>query len=523
MDTTLRDGEQTPNVAYTPIEKLHLAKFLLERVRVDRIEIASAGVSGGERHAAEYITQWARGAGFLESVEILGFCDGARSIDWILGVGGRALNLLVKGSEKHCRGQLRLSPEEHRKNVELTVRRAADRQLRVSVYLEDWSNGIRHSPDYVRAMVNMLVGLPVARIYLPDTLGILEPEQTRQYVQQMVSEWPHVSFEFHGHNDYGFATANCLAAVRAGARGIHTSLNGMGERAGNAPLAQTVVAISDFTELTTGVDETQLVAASQLVEIHSGKDIAANTPITGSDVFTQTAGVHADGDSKGELYVSRLQPQRFNRQRDYALGKLSGKASLDQNLARLGLEVSDEERRLLLARITELGDKKHTVVPEDLPFILNDVLKRPGSLKYRIESYEVTLARSAEPRASVTLSDGVTEHSLTTGGAGGYDALMNAVRTLATEFGLVIPRLVDFRVRIPPSGRTEALVETRIVWQREDSDEAPFSTIGVDTDQLASAVIATEKMLNVVASAGAFARASTPPPSLRGTVPPPNS
>ncbi len=500
MDTTLRDGEQTPNVAYSPAEKLQLARILLEAVRVDRIEIASTGVSEGERRAAAQIMQWAEGAGFRDAVEVLGFCDGERSPEWIHGVGGHTLNLLVKGSELHCRQQLRQTPEQHRARAAETIEQARTRGLDVNVYLEDWSNGVQQSWDYVSDLVVMLGGLDVHRIYLPDTLGILSPDEAFAFVGKMVQTFPQQTFEFHAHNDYGLATANCLAAIRAGARGVHTSLNGLGERAGNAPLSQTVVAIHDFSRRKTRIDETQLLEASQFAETCSGKDIAPNTPVTGSDVFTQTAGIHADGDAKGKLYVSRLHPARFNRRHDYALGKLSGKASVDQNLARLSLQVTSEERQLLVKRITELGDKKHTVVPEDLPFIVADLLKRPEVIRYRIEDYEVSLSKQAPVRAKVTLADGGQRHSAEATGAGGYDAVMNALATIASEAGFALPRLVDYRVRIPPSGRTEALVEARISWLTEEG--RAFSTLGVDSDQLAAAIVATEKMLNLLVFSG---------------------
>ena len=197
----------------------------------------------------------------------------------------------------------------------------------------------------------------------------------------MVANWPDQCFEFHAHNDYGLATANCLAALAAGARGVHTSVNGMGERTGNTRLAEVVAAIHDYTKFRTRVREDRLSAVSRLVETFSGKDIAANTPIVGRDVFTQTAGIHADGDLKGDLYTTRLAPARFGGRRRYALGKLSGKASVDQNLKALGIELAPAERDLVLQRIIELGDKKHTVSVEDLPYLIADVLKSPGELQ----------------------------------------------------------------------------------------------------------------------------------------------
>ncbi len=499
MDTTLRDGEQTPDVAYTPVEKLQLARLLLDEVGVDRIEIASTRVSEGERKAARLIARWARSAGYLKCVEILGYCDGKTSVDWITGTGGCVMNLLVKGSELHCRSQLRMPPAEHRAAVAQTLRYARRRKLSVNVYLEDWSNGVRDSRDYVVAMVDLLQELAVARIYLPDTLGVFSPLEVSQYVKLMVKKWPGQCFEFHAHNDYGLATANCLAAIAVGARGVHTSVNGMGERTGNTSLAEIVAAIHDHTKLRTRVHEDRLSAVSKLVEIFSGKDIAANTPIVGRDVFTQTAGIHADGDLKGDLYSSRLAPSRFGQKRRYALGKLSGKASVDQNLEALGIDLSAADRDLVLKRVIELGDKKGILSIEDLPYVIDDVLKRPGQLQVRVTSWSVHVGTGETPRAELTLAyRGRTEPASDTGD-GGYDAFMNALAKAARRFRLALPKLEDFRVRIPPGGQTAALVETVITWRPTARGAATFSTRGVDSDQLSAAVIATEKMLNVVA------------------------
>ena len=505
MDTTLRDGEQTPDVSYTPAEKLQLARMLLLEAEVDRIEIASTRVSEGEREAAQAITAWARKARVIQRIEMLGFCDGKTSVDWIADVGGKVLNLLAKGSEKHCRGQLGLSPEQHRARVAETVRYARRKRFTVNVYLEDWSSGVRDSFDYVFAFVQHLRELRVARIYLPDTLGIFSPSDVGQYVGLMTRTWPQVDFEFHGHNDYGLATANCLAAAQAGARGVHTSVNAMGERAGNSSLAEVVTALHDHGDLRTDINESRLTAISRMVETFSGKEIAANTPITGRDVFTQTAGVHADGDAKGDLYHSRLEHGRFGRARRYALGKLAGKASLDHNLQRLGIELPTEHRELVLRRIIELGDKKHVVSPEDLPYIIADVLKAPAEQMLRVQHYRVVVAEGETPSAEVTLAHEGNVEKAEASGDGGYDAFMNALKKAAKSFDLEVPKLADFKVRIPPGGRTGALVETQVTWETtaargKRTPGETFTTLGVDSDQMAAAVIATEKMLNLVAA-----------------------
>ncbi len=506
MDTTLRDGEQTPNVSYTPAEKLQLARLLLSDLEVDRIEIASTRVSEGEHEAAALVTRWARKAGMLQRIEMLGYCDGERSVDWIASAGGKVINLLTKGSERHCTGQLRMTPAQHRSQIEETIRYARRKRFSVNVYLEDWSNGVRDSFDYIFALVQSLRELRVTRVYLPDTLGVFSPADTRRYTELMISTWPEVDFEFHAHNDYGLAVANCLAAARVGARGIHTSVNAMGERSGNTSLAEVVSALHDHTDMRTGVAENRLSSISQMVATFSGKEVAANTPIVGKDVFTQTAGIHADGDAKGDLYASRLAPARFGRVRRYALGKLSGKASLDHNLKSLGIELSNTERDLVLKRIIELGDRKHIVSIEDLPYVINDVLKAPKEQLLRVQKFRVLVGSDQEPEAEVEISYSGRIEKASATGDGGYDAFMNAIKKAVKSFDISVPRLEDFRVRIPPGGKTGALVETTITWtpaSKKGARGAPtrtdsFSTGGVDSDQLNAAVIATEKMLNLL-------------------------
>ena len=245
MDTTLRDGEQTPEVSYAPEEKLQIAKALLFDVGVDRIEVAGTRVSEGEREAARRICAWAKRARALERIEMLGYCDGDLSPAWVAETGGRALNLLVKGSERHCRTQLRMTPEQHRRRVAQTAQAAKKRRLLVNAYLEDWSQGVRESPEYVFAMARHLLELGVKRVYLADTLGVQSPAEAARAVELMVASFPDAHFEYHCHNDYGLANANCLAAVEVGAKGVHTSVNGLGERAGNTRLAEVVAVLHD--------------------------------------------------------------------------------------------------------------------------------------------------------------------------------------------------------------------------------------------------------------------------------------
>ncbi len=496
LDTTLRDGEQTPGVAFTPQEKLQLARMLLSRLKIDRLEIGSARVSEGEREGVAAIYEWADHRGYLERLEMLGFIDGGKSVAWIAETGGRVINLLAKGSEQHCRIQLRKTPAQHYADVAREIACAVERGLAVNVYLEDWSRGMSDSFSYVFNFIHELEKLPVARIMLPDTLGVLTPPQVTRYLEWLYLEFPHLHFDFHGHNDYGLVTANSLAAVNAGIDGVHVTVNGLGERTGNQPLSQLVVAVHDTTTRRTQVPELELQNASELVQTLSGKRCAWNTPVTGSDVFTQTCGVHADGDRKGNLYVNRLLPERFGRKRDYALGKLSGKASLDQNLAELDLELEPELRAKVLQEVIRLGDRKKQVTAADLPFIIADVMRTPVSNRVRVLDYEIGIRAGTLSKAWLKLElDGETLEG-SASGAGGYDAFMKALRKLCRARKITLPRLVSYEERIPPGGKTDALVETKITWSR--SDGTVWTTSGVDSDQLVAAITATEKMLNLL-------------------------
>src|SRR6185436_19644764 len=359
MDTTLRDGEQTSGVSFSAPEKLTIAQLLLTEIKVDRIEIASARVSEGEFDAVKKITAWAKANGYLNKVEVLTFVDGDVSVQWMKKTGAKVMNLLTKGSLNHLTHQLKKKPEQHFAEVAAVIALARKKGLECNVYLEDWSNGMRHSQEYVYEYLDFLVQQPVKRIMLPDTLGVLIPSEVYQYISAIVERYPGTHFDFHAHNDYDLGTANVLEGIKAGAHGIHLTVNGMGERAGNAPLASAVAVMNDYlTMVKTSVAEKSLYSVSKLVETFSGIRVPANKPVVGENVFTQTAGIHADGDKKNKLYFSDLMPERFGRQRKYALGKTSGKANIENNLLQLGIQLSDNDLKKVTQRIIELGDRK---------------------------------------------------------------------------------------------------------------------------------------------------------------------
>ena len=466
MDSTLRDGEQTSGVSFLPHEKLIIARMLLGDLNVDRIEVASAKVSEGEKEAVSMICRYAAKVDMLDRVEVLGFIDGGQSIDWIDSCGGKTVNLLAKGSLRHCQEQLKKTPEEHIKDIVEAVKYARKKQMTVNLYLEDWSNGMKDSPFYVYQVMDALCDIGIRRFMLPDTLGIMNPLQCIEYFRKMIK------------------------------RGLHVTVNGLGERCGNAPLSSVQVILKDQFNAKTNIREDKLNDISRLVESYSGIAVAPNQPIIGDNVFTQVAGVHADGDKKNGLYQNALVPERFGRRREYDLGKNSGKANIAKNLEELGLELTPEQTRRVTQRITELGDKKERVTKDDLPFIVSDVLKHDAPEdKVKLVSYVVSTAYGLKPGANIKVEINGQAYEASATGDGQYDAFVKSLRYIYKKYlNRTFPILENYAVTIPPGGRTDALVQTVITW---NDNGKILRTRGLDADQTEAAIKATFKMLNI--------------------------
>ncbi len=494
LDTTLRDGEQTQGVSFAAKEKVNIARALLQSLKVDRIEVASARVSEGEKKAVIDINAWAAKEGYLDKVEVLGFVDHKKSVDWVVETGGRVINLLAKGSEKHCREQLGRTLDQHIQDVCQTVAYAQEQGLRVNVYLEDWSNGYQDSRDYVFGLLEGIQSIGIADFMLPDTLGVMTPDEVFAAMTDMITRFPALEFDFHPHNDYGLATANVMAAVKAGINTIHCTINCLGERAGNASLAEVAVVLKDKMGMSLSIDETRIGLLSRMVENFSGKWVAANAPIVGADVFTQTAGIHADGDLKGGLYITALRPERFARKRVYALGKMSGKASLANNLEELGLTLSPEDQAKVLKRIVKLGDSKEVITVDDLPFIIADVLESRDYNYMRLLNCYINSGLDVESTASIRVNIEGKEYSASGSGNGGFAAFIDAISRILETRNFLMPALIDYEVHIPRGGNTSALTECIITWSNEGKE---LKTRGVDSNQVLAAVKATLRMINI--------------------------
>ncbi|WP_242065915.1 alpha-isopropylmalate synthase regulatory domain-containing protein [Moritella sp. F3] len=493
MDTTLRDGEQTQGVSFTPDEKVSIAKALLQSLNVDRIEVASARVSLGEKNAVSSLMQWAEQEQVAHRIEILGFVDHTKSVDWIKSSGAKVINLLTKGSEKHCTEQLRKSPATHIADVRETIHYAMEQDLTVNIYLEDWSNGYSDNPDYVYNMITALSDLPIQHYMLPDTLGVMSPDEVHTSLSDMINRFPQLQFDFHPHNDYGLATANALTAAKAGISAIHCTVNCLGERAGNASLAEVAVVLKDKLGIESSINEQHIHQISQMIENFSGKITPANAPIIGADVFTQTSGIHADGDNKGGLYQTVLGPERFERTRTYALGKMSGKASLEKNLKDLSIDLSAAQKTKLLERIVTLGDQKAIITPEDLPFIIADLLESKDYSHIELLNCSITSGLNVDSTASIRIRIGDDIYKSAGSGNGGFDAFSMAIEAIMQKVDFDLPNLENYQVRIPPGGKTSALTESFITWRQGDST---FRTRGVSSNQVFAGIQATMRMLN---------------------------
>ncbi len=494
MDTTLRDGEQTEGVAFSKQEKLAIAKKLLN-LEVNRIEIASTGTTKEEFDAVSSICSWAKENNYLKNIEVLAFVN-KKSIDWIYESGCKTANLLCKGSLRHAKEQLGKTKEQHLEDIKTIVNYAKSKDLDVNLYLEDWSNGMKESKDFVYYMLDGVQSLDMKRIMLPDTLGILSPEETYNFIKEVKEKFPG-KYDFHAHNDYGLATANSVHAVLAGIDGIHTTVNSLGERTGNASLIEITVVLKDLYDIDLKLEESKYQETSDLVAGLSGKKPSYNIPIIGKNVRTQTCGVHADGDKKAELYKTPLTfPGRFSKEKiKYALGKNAGKASIEMNLKELGIELSSEQVKILRDEVAKIGQKKEQITQPDLLFLIADLFEQPEMIPFKILDCRIKAEMNGERSAYVKIDykGQILEHEAK--GDGGYDAAMNSIEKILSEKNIELPKLTDYSITIPPGGNTSALTLASIGWKY---NKKKLQSHGVETDQTFAALKATEKILNLI-------------------------
>lgn len=501
MDTTLRDGEQMESVSFSTSEKVAIAKRLF-KLGIDRIEVASARSVEEDSNAIKEICKFAKSKNRLKDVEVLGFVDGKKSVDWIYKHGCRTINLLAKGSYKQLKGQLNNDLNEHIKNISIVANYAKTKNMDVNIYLEDWSTGMieieEKSNTYVYDLIKDIEKLNlIKRIMLADTLGKLSPSQTGNFIKELKEKFPKTHFDYHAHNDYELAVANSLEALKHGINGIHCTINGLGERAGNCGTFSLSVCAKDHLNIDLGLIENEFFEFSKFLEIASKVRISPIAPIVGANTCIQTAGVHADGDSKKGLYKTKLTGERFGQSKNhsYALGKQSGQASINMNLKQLGINANKDIIKTLTKKVRDLGAKKNKVTQDDLYFLYLNEAGKEKKNHFKVLDCRSDISMNGERIGviKVRLNGKIIEESGV--GDGGYDAIMNALIKILRNNNIKIPKLIDYDPIIPPGGGTGALVEAIIEWKL---DNKIFKTIGVDTDQTIAAVKATEKMVNII-------------------------
>ena len=433
FDTTLRDGEQSPGASMTKEEKVRIAK-MLERMRVDVIEAGFPIASPGDFEAVRAVARAVK-----DSV----VCGLARAADIDIDRAGEALKEAAAGrvhtfiatSPIHMQMKLRMEPDQVIERAVEAVRRARRWTDDVEFSAEDAG---RSELDFLCRIVEAVINAGARTINIPDTVGYNVPDQFAHTIRSLIERVPNADkaiFSIHCHNDLGLAVANSLAAVLAGARQVECTINGLGERAGNASLEEIVMTVRtrhDVFQLETGIDTTQIVPASRLVANITGFPVQPNKAIVGANAFAHESGIHQDGVLKHrETYeIMRAEDVGWSANR-MVMGKHSGRNAFRTRLEELGASfATEEELNDAFARFKELADKKHEVYDEDLQALVTDAYLTAENERVKLLYLRVCSETGETPSAQVTLSVDGEERKATANGGGPVDASFKAIESI---------------------------------------------------------------------------------------------
>jgi len=477
FDTTLRDGEQSPGASMTGEEKLRVAK-VLEKLRVDVIEAGFAIASPGDYASVKLVADTIKDSRVC-SLARAAEGDIRRAGEAVVGANAARIHTFIATSPIHMKYKLQMEPEAVLERAVESVKLARSLVDDVEFSLEDAS---RTEFEFMCRITEAAINAGAGTINIPDTVGYGEPGEFADTLGRLIQAVPNSDqaiFSVHCHNDLGLAVANSLAAVKAGARQVECTINGLGERAGNASLEEVVMATrtrDDIFSVETRIDATQIVPASRLVSSITGFPVQPNKAIVGVNAFAHESGIHQDGVLKHrETYEIMLAQDVGWSTNKLVLGKHSGRAAVKARYEELGVVFEDQETfDSVFKAFKDLADKKHEIFDEDLQMLISDVSANESKARYRLGDLEVTTKSGTSPTATLTVYDGDTGREVTAQGDGAVDAALKAIEKVICTNAVV----ALYSVNAITKG-TESQGEVTV---RLEKDGRIVNGVGADTD-----------------------------------------
>ena len=483
LDTTLRDGEQTPGISFSKDNKMIIARNL-DELGVNVIEVGSVITSDGEREFASEISKMKR-EGKIKA-ELCTYCRVKKEdIDHAKKCGLDSVHLVVPVSDLHITEKLKKDRKTVLKMAIDMVKYAKSLGLIVELSGEDAS---RADMEFLKELYNAGIDAGADRLCFCDTVGILTPERTYEIFLDLSKLRAPISV--HCHNDFGMATANTVAALRAGAAQAHVTINGIGERAGNTSLEEVVMVLYSLYKEETDIKTRNLYKSSRLVSRLSGIPVALNKAIVGGNSFTHEAGIHVHGLKANAATYEPITPELVGRERRILLGKHAGRASVELAMKELGLSADDKQTDEIVKRVKEVGDKGKRVTDADFEKIAEIVLGIYQEAKVKLEELTVVSGNTVMPTASIKIRVNGKQIVEAGVGTGPVDAAKNALEKALSAIGDI--RLEEYHVDAIEGG-TDALVEVMV---KLSKDGKTITARGARTDIIMASVEAMLEGIN---------------------------
>lgn len=490
FDTTLRDGEQTPGVSLTPEEKVEVA-IALNELGVDVIEAGFPITSDGEARAVKEIAGAIREISSISRAEICALArSNLRDIDLAIDSGVDSVHVFIATSPLHREYKLRMSKEDVLRRAVEAVEYAKSRGVKVEFSAED---ATRTELDFLIEVFKAVEEAGADRVDIPDTVGVMTPAAMSYLVSKVVRELK-VPVSVHCHNDFGLAVANSLAAVESGAQQAHVTVNGIGERAGNASLEQFVVSLHHLYGVRTNIDTTKLRYVSELVEKLTAIQVPPNYPVVGDNAFSHESGIHVHGVLEHPGTYEPLSPEIVGMRRRIVLGKHTGRHAVEEAITRLGYRAKREEVDEILRRVKEAGDKGVKVTEREFGRIVAEVIgEREGARVLEVSEWLVVTGSGVTPSAFLRVKLKGKEFRIHGWGVGPVDSLANALRSVQ---GIPQFKLSRFKLNATSRG-TDAEGE---VYVKVEAGDVSCEGYGVSRDIVRASLDALIDALNRVMS-----------------------